>query len=402
LIRPAYVVERFPERSQTFVQNELRALPGVGVSPRVFALYPHSDLDGEASDLAFRRLPTSTHHLGRLFRAVSRLAVRRPRGLARAAVLAARRPSKFQIHCLAKAVFLAEELLADPPPWLHAHFARASASTSMLASAILAVPFTFTAHGADLFYEPFDVDRKIHRAAVTVTVCQYNRRWMQARWTAPDVIVVPCGVDHRRFTRSSPYPGVVPFNILAVGRLVPKKGFSDLVAACSILRDRGVAFNCVIAGGGPLEATLRTQIDSNHLGDRVQLLSSIPGHKIKVLLESASVFCLPAVVASDGDRDSQPVVLKEAMAMSVPVVATNEVGIPELVDAAVGVLVPPGDQMALADALGALEGSQNAVLAQLGRTGRARILDGFTLETQVMRLTAAWRSAGLYPDQPNV
>lgn len=392
---PAYVVERFPERSQTFVQGELRGLRRRGVAAAVYALYPAADFDDEAGDIPFVRIPSLGARRAVLASALSRVAARHPGGLARTAALAGAAPSRFQLHCLAKAVVLADLVGRAPPPWFHAHFARASASVAMLAAAIVGVPFSFTSHGGDLFLAPFDLPRKLRRAAVSVTVCDYNRRWIEEQWPgAGRLAVVPCGVDTGSFTRRLPYPADA-FHVVAVGRLVPKKGFSDLVEACAALRGQKPDFRCTLAGDGPLRAELSDAVERHGLSGQVSLVGSLPPRDVRALLETASVLCLPAVVAADGDRDSQPLVLKEAMSMEIPVVATRAVGIPEIVDDRVGRLVPPSDPAALAAALAELARVPAPERTALGAAGRSRVVEGFSLDGQVSGLLSAWEQAGL-------
>jgi glycosyltransferase involved in cell wall biosynthesis len=123
-----------------------------------------------------------------------------------------------------------------------------------------------------------------------------------------------------------------------------KKGFLYLVRAAAA---SGVAV--VIAGEGPQRAELEAEIA--RLSAPVTLLGAQQPDAVRALLETAAVFVMPCVVAADGDRDSMPVVVKEAMAMEIPVIVTDEVGLPELVTPACARVVEPGDAEALAVAL---------------------------------------------------
>lgn len=392
--RLVYVVERFPQQSQTFIQNEVRELTRLRVLPRVVALYPVRGADQTATDLAHDVLPSAWRAKRRLAAALLRLLLRHPVGLIRAVVVAARRPTRLQLHALAKAILLLDLLGNGPPPArIHAHFARASASTAMLAAAALRCRFSFTAHAVDIFVHPFDVDRKLRAADVAITVCEYNRRWMAGRWPGAGVIeVVPCGVHPEQFRRSSSYRRQ-PFTVVAVGRLVPKKGFDVLVEACARLVADGIDVRCRIVGDGPERGRLLALVDARGLGDRVEVGAFLSPPEVRGVLEDATVFCLPCVVAPDGDRDSQPVVVKEAMAMELPVVVTEEVGLPEVVDDGVGRLVPPGDPEALAAALADLHAAPEADLRRVGRAGRRRIEAAFTTAQQAAGLLACWDRA---------
>ena len=95
---------------------------------------------------------------------------------------------------------------------------------------------------------------------------------------------------------------------------------------------------------------------------------------------------MPCVVAPDGDRDSMPVVVKEALAMEVPVVASREVGLPELVRPEWGRLHPPGDVRALADALAELLALEPHERAAMGRAGSAFVIEHCHVDRETTRL----------------
>ena len=101
----------------------------------------------------------------------------------------------------------------------------------------------------------------------------------------------------------------------------------------------------------------------------------------------------PCVVAANGDRDTMPVVVKEALAMEVPVVATDEVGLPELVRPEWGRLVPPRDADALAAALDELLDLPPAERAAMGRAGRAWVAEHCDLASETARLARMFEEA---------
>jgi glycosyltransferase involved in cell wall biosynthesis len=125
----------------------------------------------------------------------------------------------------------------------------------------------------------------------------------------------------------------------------------------------------LIVGEGPQRQELERQIAAS--GAPVRLLGAQGNDSIRELLERAAIGVLPCIVGPDGDRDSMPVALKEAMALELPVIGTREVGLPELIDSDRGRLVPPADPPALANALGELLGMPAGDRVALGRAGRA-------------------------------
>ena len=185
---------------------------------------------------------------------------------------------------------------------------------------------------------------------MAVTVSDYNLRYLRDTFRAPRAVRVYNGLDLGRFSWAAPVPQAQ--EILAVGRLVEKKGFHVLVEALHIMRSEGRDVTCRIVGAGDEEEHLRAQIAESNLADCMKLEGPRPQAGVINLMRNAAVLACPCVVGSDGNRDGLPTVLLEAMAVGLPVVSTDVVGIPELVrDGETGLLVAEGDPEALAAAL---------------------------------------------------
>ena len=161
--------------------------------------------------------------------------------------------------------------------------------------------------------------------------------------------------------------------------LIEKKGYADLVAACGLLRDAGIAFRCRIVGEGPLEAALQAQIEALGLQGSVALAGPLPLPEIRRLLaEETQVFALACATESDGGKDNLPTVLMEAMAASLPCVSTRLAGVPEMVlDGVTGLLCEEGEPAALAAHLKTLLGDA-ALCERLGSAGLAHAERLFT------------------------
>ncbi|HEX4645960.1 MAG TPA: glycosyltransferase, partial [Verrucomicrobiae bacterium] len=174
--------------------------------------------------------------------------------------------------------------------------------------------------------------------------------------------------------------------ILSVGRLVEKKGFGELITACRLLKERNVKFACELVGTGQLSKPLKEQIRSCGVGGCVKMTGPLPQEALRERYERAMVFALPCVRAADGDRDILPNVVKEAMAVGVPVVTTQLDGIEELIEDGVsGLLVPPGDAPALAAKLELLLGDFK-LRQTLATQGRKVIEERFDRRSNVARL----------------
>ena len=277
-------------------------------------------------------------------------------------------------------------LAARPEAILHVHFAAGAALDALRIARLLGGrPWSLTAHAYEIWAQPMNLEEKVRAAAVVTTGCAYNVRHLQS--LRPDVHEVVMGVDAKAFRRTRPYPG--GRTVVAVGRLVEKKGFGDLVAAAALLR---APARVVIAGDGPLRPALEQQVADLGLGGVVELAGAVSPAAVRDLLEEADVLAMPCVVAADGDRDSMPVVVKEALAMEVPVVATDEVGLPEVVRPAWGRLVAPRDPPALAAALEEVLDRPAQAREGMGRAGRAFVGEHANSAREAERLTGLWLS----------
>ncbi len=362
----AYVLKTFPRLSQTFIVNEILAHEAAGQSLRIETLRRPKAEDAQADVSAVR---ASVHRLG------ESLGEGLPDGKG-PAVLAA------------QAEELAGRVRALGITHLHAHFGNSAAEVARLAAAQAGIGYSFTAHARDIFLDGLDHDalaRRLHAARKVVTVSDFNRQHLMARYDlAPGQVVrIYNGLDLRRFSRSQAAREPL---ILAVGRLIEKKGFGDLVDACALLRERGQRFRCVIAGGGPLQETLAGQIAALDLGEHVQLLGAVSPGEVQHWMQRASVFAAPCVVGADGDRDGLPTVLLEAMALGCPCVSTDVTGIPEVLsDGQSGLQVPQHDAAALADAMGRLL-ADPTLCERLAQAARERIERDFDIHHNAARL----------------
>jgi colanic acid/amylovoran biosynthesis glycosyltransferase len=381
-MRIGYVLKRFPRFSETFILNELLALQALGVETHVFSLLTPPDEPRHAR-LADLRAPVT--YLGKA----------RGPGPAVApedAPLFASTDERTIASLHAKAGEVARLARAAGITHLHAHFGSDPATVALLAARDLDGTFSFTAHARDIYhtYVSPDVDAakrraKLGEAAFTVTVSDFNAAHLRALCPeATDRIHrLYNGIDLSLF---SPSERVIPGRILAVGRLVEKKGFGILVDACALLRDRGLGFDCWIIGDGPLLGALQAQIATFGLAGQVTLAGPMPQERLADELGTAAIATLPCVITPDGDRDGLPTVLLEAMGKGVPVVTTTVTGGPEIVaEGETGLLCPPGDPVALADALERLLRNPYRARA-MGAAGRLRAERLFDLTTNVSQL----------------
>jgi glycosyltransferase involved in cell wall biosynthesis len=409
----AYVLKGFPRISETFIASEIYRLERLGVRLRLLVLKPADEpehhpvvdriravpeyLPATTSLTASRALPWLAGNIRAFRPALSAVARRRPRGLARAgglafaqAVRARRRPlsapRKIYLKEFLYAVAVAERVLDAPEVrHLHAHFAHGSATVAWLAATITGLPFSFTGHAKDIYSGELNpaglLARKATAARFVVTCTRANGRHLEALHTGTPVHVVYHGLsaDFADLTAAPVERAPSPhLRVLGVGRLVPKKGFDTFVEACARLRAAGVPFEAVIAGEpGEHEPAVRRLVAELGLTGCVSLLGPLGPARLAEEYRRASVFSLACRVVAGGDRDGIPNVLLEAMACGTPVVTTRVSGIPELVEDGVnGLLVSPDDPAALAAAWERVW-TDRALADRLARAGRASVLDRF-------------------------
>ncbi len=376
------MTDRFPELSETFVTAEVDALRRAGHHVQVEA---GTRGNTSRSDELVSYLVDDTR--GVRLAALVHLCLGHPVRVAADALARRRWRRSEEVVPLRVLAAAARRIMANDATHIHVHFADRAALDAMRIARILGIPWSLTAHAYDIFMSPRNLIEKITCAAFVTTGCKYNVDYLRSL-VGPElrerIHEIVMGVDVHQLQRTQPYrdSGIV----LAVGRLVEKKGFRYLVEAAAVLKGRTRLRDIVIVGEGPLEAELRELVEALSLDGDVQMVGPRTSDEIRELLEDAEVFALPCVVAEDGDRDSMPVVVKEAMAMEIPVVATEEVGMPELVDSACGVLVPPHDADALAEAIAQLLALPSSRRAELGRAGRARVLATADVDRETRKL----------------
>ena len=383
----------FPVLTEQFVTRDIAALAAAGRRVRVEAVArPARPLEGGARGVEANWLEDE----GTLDRvaALAWLAARHP--LRAAADLRERRrfeaDERMPLRALAPA---ARRLARGGETHVHVHFAAMAAANALRVGAILGVPVSITPHAHEVYAEPRSVPEKLGRASFVTTVCAYNVERLRALVPAEAggrIHDVPIGIDPARIRRDGPPPG--GRKVLAIGRLVEQKGFRHLIEAAAELEATVPLDRLVIAGGGPLDAELDALAAELGVAERVELVGPLEPAAIRRLMTEADVFAMPSVIAADGNRDAVPVVVLEALAMELPVVASDEVGLPEVVRPAWGRLVPPGDASALAAALAELLALTPGERAAMGAAGREFIGAERDLRRQTARLIELIDTAG--------
>jgi len=330
----AMVLSGFPRRSETFALNEIWALEQRGALAAIFATKA-----GEP----FAVQPASKALLGRV-------QVLREGNAQR------------------QAEEVAKLLEGTRVSGIHGYFAHAPAELAERVATLLGTRFGFSIHAKDARKVPHDVLDARARKAACVVACNHDVA-DELRNSGANVHLVPHGVDLDRFV-PQPFPDRGALQLLAVGRLVEKKGFHVLIDAAARLR---TPFQLEIIGEGPEEKRLAELIRAHGLESKVRLCGPKTHEDLPEAYNRAHVLVAPSIIDQSGDRDGLPNVVLEAMACGRPVIATG-VGATgsAVIHEETGLITEPGDGESLVAAINRLT-EQHSLLEQLGVQAREHV-----------------------------
>ncbi len=389
----AYVLSTYPSPSQTFIRREIAALEAQGLTIHRFVMRPFAGELVDEADRAEQRQSTYILNMGimGLAGAMVRDAVTRPirwsRAMAKALSmgLASHRGMLRHVAYLAEACVLRRRLEKCNARHMHPHFGSNSAAAALLCRLLGGPSYSMTIHGPEDFDAPRQISlrEKIDHAAFVVAVSQFTRAQIYRscafeHWGK--IHVIHCGVD-RCFLSAAPVPVPQRPRLVALGRLNEQKGHLLLVRAAKQLRDRGLDFEIVIIGDGPMRGEIQELINMLDLRDCLRITGYLSNHDVRRELQEARALVLPSFA------EGLPVVVMEAFALGRPVIGTSVAGIPELVVPGVnGWLVPAGAVGPLVDAMAEALVADPALLDAMGREGAARVAEQHNVETEARKL----------------
>jgi colanic acid/amylovoran biosynthesis glycosyltransferase len=399
-LKVAYIMSRFPKLTETFILYEMLAMQKQGIEVEIYPLLRERAevMHAEAKQFVeaayyqpFISLPIIRANLDFLLRK-PRLYLRTLWDLLRA------NWGSFKfftgaIGIFPKVVLFAHQMKAAGINHVHAHFASHPAAAGFIIHRLVGIPYSFTAHGSDLHRDRHMLCEKVAEAEVVVAISEYNRGLILSACQGnyrDKVTIIHCGVDTDVFqSRSQETPhekGENPFMILCIGTLHEVKGQAYLIEACHKLLERRVDFVCHFVGDGPDRRSLMALAEQAGIAEKIRFHGRLTREEIARLLQDADVLAAPSVPTRDGRREGIPVVLMEAMGSSVPVIASNISGIPELVeDKVTGLLVPPRDATSLTNALECYFADPD-LRRRLGQAGREKVVRDFDLNKNAENL----------------
>ena len=393
--RLLYVASSFPYgQNDTFFAPEVRELVRQGVDVRAVPVRPRGSLTtSDAESLSIRKPLLD----GEIARAAIAEVVQFPAGTIAAFLLLFRSPSPNvllrNISAFPKALWLARLARAWQADHIHAHWAGPPSTVALIASRLSGVPWSFTAHLADIQARNLLYEKS--SAAVFVRFIAHAMQDLMRR-CAPGVdeskwIVLRLGIEVPS-TRTGPPPSNDPPIVLFAARFDPEKRHALLLEAVATLFRDGERLALWLAGSGRLLPAAKEQAAALGLESAVRFLGYVPNAEILEWLAAGRI----DLVALPSDWEGIPVSLIEALAHGVPVAATDVGGVAELIGGGCGLLVPEGDRAALADAIRRLVHSAE-LREDVSRAGRARVEREFAVNRVVGELRGLF---GFEPEDP--
>ncbi|MEM1381592.1 MAG: glycosyltransferase family 4 protein [Pseudomonadota bacterium] len=372
-----YILNSYPMTSTTFIRREIEALERRGLTVKRYAirhwdgeLVDQRDIDeeqrvsylleGNAAGVARAFISEAISNFGPFLTAVRTL----PK-------LASSAGGIKVLAYLAEAALLRQKCRADGVTHLHAHFGTNAAAVAMLCRLLGGPTYSFTAHGPDEFAiaEQQRYDLKIEHASFAIAITHFARMQL-IRWGGPQyrdkIHVARCGLDLSEF-EPSPVPEDAN-ELICVGRLCPQKGQSLIPEAVApVVRDHPDT-KIVLIGDGESRPEIEAEIARLGLENNIELTGWMANKDVIERLKKARGLLLPSFA------EGLPIVIMEAMALGRPVISTYIAGIPELLDAETGWIVPASSTEDLRDAMRGMMAATPEELTQLGAEGRRRIV----------------------------
>jgi glycosyltransferase involved in cell wall biosynthesis len=399
-LKVAYIMSRFPKLTETFILYEMLGMEKVGVQIEVYPLLRERTEVMHAEAVRFVEAAHFQPFISlSILWANLHFLLRKPRTyLGTFWTLIGKNWGSVRffwgaLGIFPKSVFFAHQMESESIDHVHAHFASHPAAAGFIIHRLTGISYSFTAHGSDLHRDRHMLREKVAEAAFVVAISDYNKAIILSACQGEyrdKVTVIHCGVDTEVFRphpNMTPYEkGESPFAVLCIGTLHEVKGQAVLIEACRVLSGRGINVVCHFVGDGPDRSMLAESATKAGISDKVYFHGRQKQEKIAQLLQNADVLVAPSVPTSDGRREGIPVVLMEAMSSGVPVIASNLSGIPELVlDEQTGLLFPPGDATALANAIERYY-HDAALRKRLGQLGREKVVGEFDLYKNAAKL----------------
>jgi colanic acid/amylovoran biosynthesis glycosyltransferase len=388
----AYLLHRFPRITDTFIRREIRSLQKVGTDVCIISVWKPGGSETTAAILnewsvdTHFLLPASQFSIARtLLISLVRFPIRFVDTL-RLAFSTSRpgfRGLAYQLFYFMEAVLAADIIRRKGICHVHNHIGDQSGTVTMLAANFAKIGYSITFHGWPVFFdaEGSRIKEKVLGANFTRAISYFCRSQLMMFSGSNDLTlfkVIHCGLDLDKYRYRPPAERIS--SVFCAARLSPEKGLEFLIHALKLLLNQGHELELRIAGDGPRREELARLTTELELADRVHFLGFLDEDEIIRELQACDLFVLPSFV------EGLPVSAIEAMAIGVPVIATNIAGTSELVEhGKTGLLVRPSDSQALSEAIVRLI-TDYVFRLSIAELGRKKVSDEFDVAKESAKL----------------
>lgn len=400
-MKTAYILTTYPSLSETFIQREITQLKRQGLDITVFA----------SSGKAAKPLPgqyTEVYYKPSYFSfaavwAVIATFIKHPVRLAKTAALIIKLlftcPKEagiifFNFHTICFFAAKIEKLFIQH---IHAGFLSRPACIALAVSGLAKLPFSISAHARDIFVEAGALNLKAKKAKFITCCTKQGLEYLKTKIDSKyhdKLILNYHGIELNRQNDARKKTSEKSDFIIAVGRLVEKKGFSYLIEAFAEVVKKYPNISLIIAGDGPEKKQIESQIKSCQLSGSVQLTGWLDNDHVLKLIAQAKILIVPSIIDHDGDRDGIPNVILEAFSVGTPVIASNLAGISEaVINESTGLLVKPGNKHELIESIEKLLTDKN-IAALLTDNAKKMLADNFNIENNCAKLAKIFQNNG--------
>lgn len=401
-----YILSNFPHLTETFIAREILELVQLEVDIDVLSLRSQKHADAKAISSEAIQVYYSSTNPWKVIQAIVQNHLRRQglflqRETWQDALLVLRNGRFRSLMKFLVIIALAEttinkysdKIAQEKITHLHAHFLFAASYITYRLSKRLHTTYSLTLHTRSNSLGDNSLVKKIIKSAKFINCISSNLEpyVVQFEVNAGDKIrLIRNGIEIENFDFTPKYKVGFPYSLVAIGSLLDKKGFDDLIRCCAILKSQEINFSATIIGEGKERDNLEQLIQMEDLTSKVQLLGSLPFQEVKKHLQKADLLLMPSKQPANSSPDGLPTVIIEAMATGVPVISTDFAGIPDIVrNQITGLVVAPGNYQELAQASVALL-QETTLRNQMIDNARALVEKEYNLKTNAERLLQAF------------
>ena len=375
----AFLAPSYPVLSETFIRTEVDSVSAYGHEVCVMTFTKYSNCENFSYDI---------HVIGAKAY-FSLLTTLSPIGIIKALHFIHTQRSMPKLSLFRYSLKLALQMRKEGVDHVHAHFAQHTCAHAIAAAKMMNITSSFVAHGHDLYESPYDINLKINSSDFVVAVCKDMEEDLK-KINNKKIKLLHCGVKTNEFKPPLLTPeksnDFSPIRLVFLGRLVEQKGIRYLIQSLYELHQRYLVTLDII-GEGELLSNLQQQVDSLGLSQFVRFLGAKPPQWVSNNLSTFDCLVAPFCISKSGCVDTGPLVLKEAMAVGIPVITTDLIGCKEIVAPGTGLIVEQKNTQSLSQAISTFINYPEEKRKTMGQLARLHVEHNFDANNQAKSLS---------------